>query len=105
MKWTEELRRVLQRLRGEAPSEQPPGSVECHGAMERIFDWLDNELDPEKAAGVGEHLETCARCYPRLSFERAFREAIRRAPHNEMATVELQRRILDVLNEEGFTND
>ena len=35
MKWTEELRRVLQSLMRETPSEQPPGSVGCHEALER----------------------------------------------------------------------
>ncbi len=105
MKWTEELRRILQRLRGEIPTEQAPGDIDCHEALERIFDWLDSELDPTEAASVGEHLETCARCYPLLSFERAFREAIQRAPHQELAAVDLQRRIVDALEKEGLISD
>ena len=52
MKWTEELRRILQRLRGEIPTEQAPGDIDCHEALERIFDWLDSELDPTEAASV-----------------------------------------------------
>ena len=68
-------------------------------------DWLDKELDPDEAAGVGEHLETCARCYPRLSFERAFREAVQRAPRWEIAVVGFQRVVMDALDEVGFAND
>lgn len=105
MSWLEDLRRILERARGEPPESQPPGGIDCQEAAERIFEWLDNELAPTEAVSVGEHLETCARCYPRLAFERAFREAVRRAPHGEMATVDLQQRILDALTEEGLTVD
>ena len=105
MKWTEDLRRLLRRLQRQNPEEPPPGGIGCHEALERIFEWLDNELAPSEAVTVGEHLKTCARCYPRLSFERAFREAMRRAPRGEVVGVELQQRILDAVSEEGMTTD
>ncbi len=105
MRWTDELRRILHRLKGERPEPVPSSGIQCHAALEKIFEWLDDELDPSEAAAVGEHLETCARCYPRLTFERAFREAMRRAPHGETVGVELQQRILDALGEEGLTRD
>ncbi len=105
MTWTDDLRRILQRLRGERPEAQPPGGIECHEAMAKIFDWLDNELDPQEAECVGEHLQTCARCYPRLKFEQAFCEALKRASSNETAGADLQQQILDALVEEGYTTD
>ena len=105
MSWIDELRRLLQRMKGEPAAEVPPGGIECHEAVELIFDWLDDELDPADAASVGEHLETCARCYPRLQFERAFLEALRRAPPSELVTADLQRRILEALGREGLSID
>jgi hypothetical protein len=105
MSWIDELRRLLLRLKGEPATDAPPGGIQCHEAVERVFDWLDDELDPAEAASVGEHLETCARCYPRLQFERAFLEALRRAPSGELVTADLQQRILDALGNEGLSID
>ena len=105
MSWTEDLRRILESLRKEPPKGQPPGGIPCDEAAERIFEWLDSELDQAEAKSVGEHLETCARCYPRLAFERAFREAMRRPPRGEMATAELRQRIIHELKEEGSDTD
>ena len=105
MKWIQKLRRVLRRLKTETPAEQPTGGIDCHEAVERIFEWLDGEMDSTEAASVGEHLETCARCYPRLSFERAFRKAVERAPHRETVAAELRQGIMEALKQEGFTND
>lgn len=102
MKWVEDLRRLLRRLGRQPPSAEAPGAMQCHEALERIFDWLDSELDAAEAARVGEHLETCARCYPVLNFERSFREAVDRARHVEATPPDLEGRILHVLEEQGF---
>ncbi|TVR51453.1 MAG: hypothetical protein EA421_15170 [Gemmatimonadales bacterium] len=107
MKWIEELRRLLRKVEREGPTgsmseDGMEGGVSCQEAAEGLFEWLDGELDPERAAGVGEHLETCARCYPFLVFERSFREALARAAEEGSAPEELQDRILESLKAEGF---
>jgi anti-sigma factor (TIGR02949 family) len=81
MSWMDDLRRALAlaRARSSEPEPDPPGGISCHDAAERIFEWLDGELDEEMAPRVAEHLQTCARCYPFLRFEEAFREAVERA--------------------------
>lgn len=101
MKWTEELKRLLLRMRKQPPVEEP-GGISCEEAAERLFEWLDGELDPEMEARVGTHLEACARCYPRLLFEKSFREAVARAARDGRAPEELRRRILEGLESEGF---
>ena len=103
MSWAHDLRRLLGRLRKEPPSEEAPDGVPCHVAAERLFEWLDGEIDdPELAAGVGAHLETCARCYPRLVFERSFREAVKRAAQEQKAPDDVRARILEALESEGL---
>jgi mycothiol system anti-sigma-R factor len=102
MSWMDELRRLLRRARREERTEGMEGGISCHEAAERIFEWLDGELDPETERSVGTHLETCARCYPRLVFERAFREALARVAEDESAPEELRDRIVRALEEEGF---
>jgi len=99
MSWVDELRRLLGRMKKESP-----GGISCQAAVDRLFEWLDGELDdPELAAQVGTHLETCARCYPRLAFERSFREALERVADGEKTPDELRTRILESLESEGFS--
>ncbi len=102
MKWVEELRRLLQRVGKEPPSTEP-GGIACHEAAERLFEWLDNELESDMHGRVGIHLETCARCYPRLLFEKSFREAVERAAHDGSAPEDLRQRIMTSLESEGLT--
>lgn len=102
MRWVEELRALLRRLGGQEPAT-PPGGIECHEALARIFEWLDHEIDPAEEARVGEHLQTCAMCYPVLQFERSFREAMTHARTAESAaSPELRAQVLHALEGEGF---
>lgn len=101
MKWVEELRRLMQRV-GKEPPAAEPGGISCHEAAERLFEWLDGELGPEEHERVGTHLETCARCYPKLMFEKSFREALARAAEDESVPEDLRERILESLETEGF---
>jgi hypothetical protein len=86
MKWIDELRRLLSRSGSHPSTERPAeGGISCTEAAERVFEWLDGELDEEMSDRVGIHLKTCARCYPFLVFEEAFQEAIRRVEPVEAA--------------------
>jgi mycothiol system anti-sigma-R factor len=101
MNWVDELRRLLERLRREQPDGME-GGIACQEAAERLYEWMDGELEGDLERAVGTHLETCARCYPVLVFERAFREAVARATGREEAPDELRRRILESLEAEGL---
>lgn len=102
MNWMDELRRILGRARTEPSMAAPPGNVTCEEAAERVFEWLDGELQEEMASRVGTHLETCARCYPMLRFEQGFREAVSRAAGGiGGAPRDLESRILKALHAEG----
>jgi anti-sigma factor (TIGR02949 family) len=104
MNWVDELRRVLDRLRGQPPAEGAgmEGGVSCQEAADHLYEWLDGELDPEMARRVGTHLEVCARCYPVLVFERSFRDAVARVAREEEAPPALKRRVLRELEGEGY---
>ncbi|MDZ7779010.1 MAG: zf-HC2 domain-containing protein [Gemmatimonadota bacterium] len=104
MTWTDELRRLLRRRKGQ-PRNDEPGGISCEEAAERLFEWLDNELDPNMEERVGTHLETCARCYPWLVFEQSFREAVSRAAQHHDVPPELRDRIIASLEEdEGMSS-
>ena len=102
MNWIDEFRRLLRRTIQASPAENLPGGIPCHEAAESLFEWLDGELDSDRAGQVGAHLETCARCYPWLVFERSFREVLNRVSSRDEAPEELRDRILNSLEAEGF---
>ncbi len=102
MNWIEELRRLLRGVTGEPPDADPPGGISCHEAAEVLFDWLDGELPPGLEKRVGTHLETCARCYPKLVFERSFLEAVARASRVSRVPPELRAQVIEALEAEGL---
>ncbi|TVP78883.1 MAG: mycothiol system anti-sigma-R factor [Gemmatimonadales bacterium] len=107
MNWVRELRRLLKEARGKRTDDPDglEGGLTCQEAADHLQEWLDSELDEEMAARVGVHLETCARCYPRLAFERAFREAVERAARAEKAPPDLKARVLQALESEGYREE
>lgn len=82
-----------------------PEMIPCDEALERLFEYLDGELEGRAREEVEKHLEVCRRCYPRLQFEKSFMEAVRRARSGEGAPPELRNRILTVLEKEGLEPD
>lgn len=79
-----------------------PEMIPCEQALERLFEYLDGELEGETLEQVKRHFEVCRRCYPRLQFEKSFMEAVRTVRGGEEAPPELRNRILQALQEEGM---
>lgn len=76
--------------------------LSCPEVLDRLFEYLDGELESATAGQVRAHLEKCRRCYPRLQFEQAFMEALSRARAGEEPPSDLRNRVVDVLREEGL---
>lgn len=56
--------------------------VDCSKAREYLHAQLDHELDPVTAAGVDDHVRTCAACAKELAAQQALRRALRKdAPY------------------------
>jgi anti-sigma factor (TIGR02949 family) len=47
-------------------------SIPCDVVMQRLWAFLDGELDATAQDQVQQHLEMCRRCYPRYDFQRAY---------------------------------
>ena len=50
--------------------------MECEEVLERLWEYLDHELDPEEAATLRAHLVGCAGCYPSFRCDHAFLELL-----------------------------
>lgn len=54
-----------------------PGDIACREVQEKVYHYLDGELDPETQERIHRHVEICQRCYPFYDFERRFLDSIR----------------------------
>ena len=97
------MTRVIRMMKGMFRSlfgGAPTPMIGCEEALEKLFEYLDGELDPASARQIETHLEVCKRCYPRAQFERSFLEALAQTHGTAAATPELRARILAALEEE-----
>ena len=71
--------------------------MNCREALERLYEYLDQELTPETEAEVRKHLHHCSPCGEQLDFERAFLTFVEARCRSRGAPPELRRRILQEL--------
>jgi anti-sigma factor (TIGR02949 family) len=95
MKW-------IKKIFGGARRGDAPDMVSCHEALERLYEYLDGELEGVQSDRVAEHFRICQQCYPRLAFERTFLDAVHRVDRGEAAPDALRIRVLDLLRAEGL---
>lgn len=74
-----------------------PRAIDCHAAVERLYEYLDQELTPEVRAAVEHHLQSCANCFQYFEFERAFLTFLEARARGRGADPEAKRRILQNL--------
>ncbi len=98
----EKIRNFLAAMGGRGNGDAPEEMISCDEALERLFEYLDGELEDETEEKVARHFEICRRCYPRLSFEKAFQDALHRVKQGEEAPREVKDRVLEILSQEGF---
>lgn len=53
------------------------GASDCDEAMERLYEYLDNEMDDATAEGIRSHLSDCGGCHDSFDFELRLKSVIR----------------------------
>ncbi|MCE8003447.1 anti-sigma factor family protein [Billgrantia ethanolica] len=53
-----------------------PRAMSCEEVIERLFDYLDRELDSQEATDIEWHLARCRDCFTRAEFERRLRDRV-----------------------------
>lgn len=72
----------------------------CHDALERVYEYLDNELPKTDADEIKRHFEKCRSCYPILKFCQSFHDAMQRASECQgCAPRDLKARIAELLKD------
>jgi mycothiol system anti-sigma-R factor len=79
--------------------------IDCRTAVQKLWDYLDNELTPERMEDVRQHLEKCRDCLPHHEYGRVFLAALSAARESEArAPDKLRRRVMDSLRAAGFSS-
>lgn len=85
-----------------------PEPIDCRTAVQRLWDYLDHELDATRMAEVSAHVERCAACREHVQFARTFLSALS-ASQREVAGTHapdpyaLRSRVVAALQREGFS--
>ena len=71
--------------------------IDCLEALDRLYEYLDEELTPVRAEKVREHLEKCAPCLAVSEFESAYLKFLEARAKAREAPEALRKRVLERL--------
>jgi anti-sigma factor (TIGR02949 family) len=69
----------------------------CERVLERMFEFLDNELDTATGDAIRHHLAACEPCMDRIDVELAVRTLVRRCCGGDVAPSHLRSKIVSQL--------
>ena len=73
--------------------------ISCQEAAEKVYEYLDGELDGETTEQVRGHIEMCKKCYPYFNFERIFLDHIRSQANRDESSKALEEKVMKMLAE------
>jgi mycothiol system anti-sigma-R factor len=71
-----------------------PHETDCHEVLERVYEYLDGELDAQDVDKIRQHLEECRPCLSQYDVDLALKALLRRSCACEQAPDELRARIM-----------
>ncbi len=84
----------------------PPDLIDCHTAVRRLWDFLDQELDATRFAEVEQHIASCAKCAEHVEFAKSIIRAIKSNATDEPGeapALSLRQRVISQLASEGYS--
>ena len=70
----------------------------CEEAIDRLFEFIDNELPADELRRIGEHLEECPPCEAELHINEKIKNVVNQCPREE-APEALRARILTTISQ------
>ncbi len=77
--------------------------LDCEAVMKQLWDYLDDELTPERMQAIRAHVQMCERCSPQVQFERAFLSVLGAARTAVADEGSLRDRVVAQLRTLGYT--
>lgn len=76
-----------------------PHEVDCSEIIERVYYYLDNEIDDSDRHRIRQHLDECAPCLRQYGIEQEVKALVARCCGAEVAPEELRSRVLTKLQQ------
>jgi mycothiol system anti-sigma-R factor len=70
-----------------------PHEVPCTEVLDRIYEYIDGELDPERRHEIKHHLDECSPCLQEFGLEEAVKAVVKRSC-SDPAPPELRAKVL-----------
>ncbi len=71
-------------------------SIDCQTAVEKLYKFLDRELEPSEYAEVQRHLDACPPCARFFNFEAGLLTTVGKCCRKQKAPADLLKKILEV---------
>lgn len=71
-----------------------PHETDCREVLERVYEYLDGEMNDGDVAKIREHLDECSPCLKQYDLDVALKALVRRSCTCEQAPEALRQRIL-----------
>jgi anti-sigma factor (TIGR02949 family) len=77
-------------------NNEAPGapSTDCNHVLERVYEFLDHELDEASGDAIRQHLVDCEPCMDRFDVEQAVKALVNRCCGNDQAPDHLRAKVL-----------
>ena len=71
-----------------------PHETDCSEVLERVYEYLDGELDDHAVAKIGQHLEECGPCLTEYDLDVVLKALVRRSCGGDCAPEALRQKIM-----------
>ncbi len=71
-----------------------PHAVECSEVLERVYEYLDGEMDRERVHVIREHLEECSPCLREFGLEEAVKTLVKRSCGRDDVPSDLRSKVM-----------
>ena len=80
-------------------TQDKPTTTECEHVLDRIYEFLDHELDSASSDEIREHLVGCEPCLDRYDVEQAVKTLVNRTCGGDKAPTHLRSKVMGLLAE------
>lgn len=71
-----------------------PHNVDCRDVLDRVYSYLDNELEDAACAEIREHLDTCGPCLREFGLEQEVKRLVQRCCGKDPVPSELRSKVM-----------
>ena len=79
-------------------TEDAAAESECAGVLRDVWQFLDNELDPENRAAVEAHLDGCSPCLEEANLDQKLKALLHRKCGGDLAPQQLREKLASHLS-------